>query len=120
MDRVDLILTELCQRMVQFSLGTDTVAVDLKHANHLMRLTEVAMQRRKDGTLDEAALITWASAEVPWLRRALGIDPEPPRPQPPSPATVEERPRWVPPPSPAHAAVAARIISGDRPPTENR
>lgn len=64
---------------------------------------------------DEAGATAWAREVCPWLQTA-------PRAHaaPPLITTPEDRPRWVPPPSPAHAAVAERIVSGDRPPPENR
>lgn len=125
MNRVDVTLNELAHRMVQFRLGTDTVAADDAAADEIEHHMEAAMKRRKAGTLQVEGLVDWASTRVPWLRRALGDEPEPPRPPPPPPVAAELRRPWAPPaapgipaPTPAHQAVAERIIRGDRRPQE--
>jgi hypothetical protein len=102
-DRGDRAVREVLERVVQLELGT---AYEQARPGGARQLRAELERRRADVLAggDPEDLVRWASAEVPWLGRALGDVPEPPRrvwtpPPPPVPA-----------PTPAHAAVAARIV----------
>jgi hypothetical protein len=125
MDRVDTAMGELVARYIQLEMGTTYDPPAPAAAEQLKADIKRYQGQRRAGTLDGRAFVDWAAERVPWLRRALGDEPEPPRPPPPPPVPAEERPRWVPPaapgipaPTPAHQAIADRIIRGDRRPQE--
>jgi hypothetical protein len=104
MDRVDVAMAEAWGRVVQLHLGTAYEAADPAAAAQIEEKLQEAERKRKAGTLDKVNFVRWACARVPWLARQLGDVPPPPRrvwapPPPPVPA-----------PTPAHAAVAARIV----------
>lgn len=103
MDRVDIALAAVWHRWQQLHLGALS-APDSGAAEALEVKLRAAHQRRRAGTLDGVAFVAWAVALCPWLPRALGDVPPPPKRvwAPPSPP--------VPAPTPAHAAVAARIV----------
>lgn len=108
MDRVDIALGAAWHRWQQLSLGA-LGAPDPVAAEALEKKLRTAHERRAAGTLDGPAFVTWVGTFCPWLGRALGDVPPPPRKvwSPPPP------PAAVPAPSPAHAAIAARIVRGD-------
>jgi hypothetical protein len=102
MDRVDIALKAAWHRWGQLHLGA-LGAPQPEAAEALESKLKTAHQRRRAGTLDGQAFVAWVTTFCPWLPRALGDVPPPPRrvwapPPPPVPA-----------PTPAHAAVAARI-----------
>lgn len=104
MDRVDTAMGELVARYVQLELGTTYDPPDPAGAERMRAAIKSYQTQRRAGTLDAKAFVAWACGEVPWLARQLGDAPPPPRrvwapPPPPVPA-----------PTPAHAAVAARIV----------
>ena len=102
-ERGSAAVREVLERYVQLELGTAHEQPRPGGARQLL----AELERRRADVLaggDPEDLVRWACGEVPWLGRALGDVPEPPRrvwtpPPPPVPA-----------PSPAHAAVAARIV----------
>lgn len=109
MDRVDVAMSEAWVRVVQLHLGGESVQADPEAADAMHSTLKIAHEKRADGTLDEGAFVRWAIERVPWLARALGDVPPPPRRQWVRPAA----PPAVPAPTPAHAAVAAKIVRGD-------
>jgi hypothetical protein len=109
MDRVEQAMSEAWVRVVQLHLGSVSVEPDPDAAAAMEQVLESAYRSRMSGTLDEGAFVSWAIERVPWLARALGDVPPPPRRQWVRPAA----PPAVPAPTPAHAAVAAKIVRGD-------
>jgi hypothetical protein len=107
-DRVDVAMGELWVRWVQLELGAMDAPAQPAAAAELRRRLEVGQTRRRSGGLDAEVFVRWACGEVPWLGRALGDVPAPPRPVRITRATAP-----APAPSPAHEAVAARIVRGD-------
>ena len=111
MDRVSTTMGALFDRYVQLELGTPYYAPNPTAAEQLRAAIRGYEAQRRAGTLDIRAFVAWAGQYVPWLGRLLGDVPEPPR-------RVWTPPPAVPAPTPAHAAVAQRIIRGDRRPQE--
>jgi len=109
MDRVDVAMREAWVRAVQLHLGGESVQADPAAADAMHSTLKTAHEKRADGTLDDEAFVRWAIKRVPWLARALGDVPEPPRRQWVRPSA----PPAVPAPTPAHAAVADKIVRGD-------
>jgi hypothetical protein len=111
MDRVDVAMGELFARYIQLELGTTYDPPAPAEAERLKTSIKDWEAQRRAGTLDGRAFVAWAAARVPWLARQLGDVSEPPR-------RVWTPPPAVPAPTPAHAAVAQRIVRGDRRPQE--
>ena len=111
MDRVSTTMGALFDRYVQLELGTPYYAPNPTAAEQLRGAIRGYEAQRRAGTLDSRAFVAWAGQYVPWLGRLLGDVPEPPR-------RVWTPPPAVPAPTPAHAAVAQRIVRGDRRPQE--
>lgn len=107
-ERGTIAVREVLERQVQLELGTAYEPARPGGA----RTLRAELERRRADVLaggDPEDLVRWACGEVPWLARQLGDVPPPPRREwspPPPPAAV-------PAPSPAHAAIAARIVRGD-------
>lgn len=102
---IDIIFQALWDRWAQLEMGRDAGPADEARAAELRQAIETAWGDHKAGTLDLAALERWAVQRVPWLHNALHPSPEPPRRAFVAPA--------VPAPTPAHAAVADKIVRGD-------
>ena len=104
-DPMSVIFQALWDRWAQLEMGRDGRPADEKRAAELRQAIEIAWLDHKAGTLDLEALERWAVQRVPWLHNALHPSPEPPRRAFVPPA--------VPAPTPAHAAVADKIVRGD-------
>lgn len=111
---------ELGETWVRLYLGSPLLGVqaDEAAAAALKRGMDRAYERRAAGQLDEQAFLRWACQQEPSLvRRLSGESAPPPTTSTAAAAPLELPPRrtWAPPPppvpapSPAHAAVAARI-----------
>lgn len=103
--QMDIIFQALWDRWAQLEMGRDGKPADEARAAELRDGIEAAWVDRKAGTLQLDGFRRWAGEHVPWLHNALN-----PPPQAPRRAFV---PPAVSAPSPAHAAVAARIVRGD-------
>lgn len=104
-DPMSVIFQALWDRWAQLEMGRDGRPADEARAAELRRGIEAAWSDHKAGALKLDSFRRWAEARVPWLHNALHPSPEPPRRAFVAPA--------VPAPTPAHAAVADKIVRGD-------
>lgn len=104
-DPMSVIFQALWDRWAQLEMGRDGRPADEARAAELRRGIEAAWSDHKAGALKLDSFRRWAEARVPWLHNTLNPPPQAPRRGFVPPA--------VPPPSAAHAAVAARIVRGD-------